>query len=826
MGRNKGHNALAVAAASRSVKERHHRAARDNVALPRNLVAIPEKNIKSKHQSYFQFFENKDRKDKKLEFQVTTDTNPPPGFEFVPIGNPELTKACKEISREQDAMIFIVSAAKDAFTDAEDDVNKLALQVHRMGHHVRRTIVETAKAQVGRGVVALASDNWQLPDTQEEINVQAEAAMRDLFPRIPNFDKQMIIEHSFRKVGPLCSHLADVRTQLTGHAIQGKEYGKPKVGTSDLPLHRRVQLAVLAHIRHTHTRYDELLKEADWHTARKVVEKICLDILVKWRGDEETGRDQLDDILREVVVISDDSEDSDSDDEESSDEVEDSVQELLEDGVVAPRARVADHMGATRTQHPGQENQRKILDSSGQIPRQTQDNRDFSKKDHGPKKNKRGFKRYEAVQKRWEEAVDRNRQEQGQVPVLYAQMGGMPGQSATQRPSLELISPLGRAEPAWVPPAWDNRTYAASQPLRSAAPSRPCRAAPEESFYADHLRENARPLAATRPPSAFAPREAVMVGRRVARPAVDIRSTPGPERGYHKELKDYLVPSIELSSPQFPSEAQHSGRQVVRAGAPSRPGQVPVGHADAPTLPAANPGRGPVVSDFQRAIPTDPRCQPALAVQLQDHMPLRQELHYDYESQRHPPVSGTQEVHRIYRIREPVLHDHGARRDPMISTSSIIRGREEARPMGTWRSERDLSPHRRESHRSVSVLPVYENDGRPRAVHDHVSAHALDTPYRAPAIESTRPLYYEVKPASQTGHWQRGNVIRPAQYSPTYYAQEQQHGPREVLVRRPVQDIRPLYQDSVNQSQRGQVIFCCRSLIPIADPEADSPLAK
>lgn len=40
--------------------------------------------------------------------QTTTDRNPPPGFEFVPIGNPELTKACKELSREQEAMIFIV----------------------------------------------------------------------------------------------------------------------------------------------------------------------------------------------------------------------------------------------------------------------------------------------------------------------------------------------------------------------------------------------------------------------------------------------------------------------------------------------------------------------------------------------------------------------------------------------------------------------------------------------------------------------------------------------------------------------------------------------
>lgn len=86
----------------------------------------------------------------------------------------------------------------------------------------------------------------------------------------------------------------------------------------DLTLARRVQLAALAYIRHTKTRYDALLKETDWANARKAVEKPCLDIIVKWRGDEETGRDQLDEILREVIEISD-SED-DSEDEASSPE--------------------------------------------------------------------------------------------------------------------------------------------------------------------------------------------------------------------------------------------------------------------------------------------------------------------------------------------------------------------------------------------------------------------------------------------------------------------------------------------------------------------------
>ena len=41
-----------------------------------------------------------------------------------------------------------------------------------------------------------------IPERQEDINKQADAAIRDLFPRIPNTDRQAIIEHAFNKVGP------------------------------------------------------------------------------------------------------------------------------------------------------------------------------------------------------------------------------------------------------------------------------------------------------------------------------------------------------------------------------------------------------------------------------------------------------------------------------------------------------------------------------------------------------------------------------------------------------------------------------------------------
>ncbi|KAJ9141876.1 alanine and arginine rich protein [Pleurostoma richardsiae] len=290
------------AATGAHAKERHKRAKRvDNnewaAPLPAGLVARPTKPVvKSKHQSYFEIVENKDKK-KKLEFQVTCDRNPPPGFEFVPVGNPELTRACKELSREQDAMIFIVSTSHDK------DPSKLALHLHRIGHHIRQTIVEQARAAIGQDESSSSDADLgvpePIPESQDEINAQADAALKDLFPRIPNFDRQMVIEHAFKKGGTFG--------------------GEPVVGmAADIPLSRRVQLAVLAHIRHNHTRYDKLLRETSYINARRAVEALCLDILVKWRGDEETGRDQLDEILREVVVISDDSDDSDEDDEESS----------------------------------------------------------------------------------------------------------------------------------------------------------------------------------------------------------------------------------------------------------------------------------------------------------------------------------------------------------------------------------------------------------------------------------------------------------------------------------------------------------------------------
>ncbi|TWU74070.1 hypothetical protein ED733_004011 [Metarhizium rileyi] len=324
--------------------------------------------------------------------------SPPPGFEFVPIGNPGLTKACKDLSREKDAMIFVVSPVT---------TNSLSQQVNRLGHHIRQTIVEEAKATIAdlpqSGPATPDGKPEPIPETQAEYHAQADAALRDLFPRIPNTDRQIIIEHAFTRVSFSKNRI--FKYSLTNRTTfqRANAKGEAPVGfSSDIPLARRVQLAVLAHIRHSHTRYDELLKEAGWQAARKAVETLCLDILVKWRGDEETGRDQLDEILREVVVISDsedDSSDEETMDNSSTDDSGSASSVLISTQLTA----TFPHMAAVeQARFQGPTKRPEVYSARAEEKAPTRPMEHARQTD---RKNQRGFKRYRA----WQEAIMRNR---------------------------------------------------------------------------------------------------------------------------------------------------------------------------------------------------------------------------------------------------------------------------------------------------------------------------------------------------------------------------------------------------------------------------------
>ncbi|PGH05619.1 hypothetical protein AJ80_08311 [Polytolypa hystricis UAMH7299] len=238
---------------------------------------------------------------KKLRSVISFEAKAPPGYTFIPAGNPQFTNACKEICRKEALKVYTVT------TTPHQRTHNLSQQVHRIGCHFPSAVVATVCMEQGM----FLSQNGKLMPYQQNpydssanlrrarradsevsqntINTEARDAIRDLFPNIPTKDLNQIIKTAFQK-------------------------GKRKVGTAvELPLARRVQLAVVAHIRHVYTQYDRLLKITSFQEARKAVEEPCLAMLVRWRGDEENGTTVLEDVFREVIVISDDEDEDDSD---------------------------------------------------------------------------------------------------------------------------------------------------------------------------------------------------------------------------------------------------------------------------------------------------------------------------------------------------------------------------------------------------------------------------------------------------------------------------------------------------------------------------------
>ncbi|KAE8549750.1 hypothetical protein EYB25_008274 [Talaromyces marneffei] len=261
--------------------------------LPGRLVPGRAQNssARSKFRKHKVILESVTQKRKRLRTILSFEAKAPPGYTFIPAGNPTFTTACKEFCREQSLKIFTVT------TTPHQNTHGLSQQVHRVGYHFPSTVVAQKCMELGlyiseNGNVVPFEQFGTKPATtdgdvdvpQITINTEARDVIRDLFPRIPDDDINQIIKTAFQK-------------------------GQRKVGTAvELPLARRAQLAVVAHIRHLYTDYDKLLKTTSFQEARRSVEDSTLEKLVQWRGDDESGMPELEDVFREVIVISDDEE--------------------------------------------------------------------------------------------------------------------------------------------------------------------------------------------------------------------------------------------------------------------------------------------------------------------------------------------------------------------------------------------------------------------------------------------------------------------------------------------------------------------------------------
>lgn len=271
--------------------------------------------------------------------------------------------------------------------------------MHRIGFHFPSVVVAQVCAHYGivltsAGTVLVEDESHsfhprpkrlkeqaaahELKD-QITINTEARDTMRDLFPNIPDNDLNQIIKTAFQK-------------------------GQGKVGTaSELSLIRRAQLAVVAHIRHVYTDYDKLLRQTHYREARNLVEKPTLRKLVEWRGDDEDGKKVLEDVFREVVVISDD-EDSGEEEDEAMNQVRDVSVEVVSSNTKAdhfdPDPPVLEYPAIRR--RPDDPHSGRRRPSHYEYIAAPSRNEQPKNKD---KSSRRGFSRYQA----WNEAREQYR---------------------------------------------------------------------------------------------------------------------------------------------------------------------------------------------------------------------------------------------------------------------------------------------------------------------------------------------------------------------------------------------------------------------------------
>ncbi|KAL5118131.1 hypothetical protein ACEQ8H_003966 [Pleosporales sp. CAS-2024a] len=310
----------------------HH--ARPQHATHRSTILDQQRAAPKKKKPYKIVLEAVTQEKKKLHSILTYASNAPKGFGFIPAGHPEFTEWCKEQCRQRNLDVHIVSAKPKNKMHA--DPEKLSHHVHRVGHHFPLEIVNLACSKFGytydeeqglqkdksrdrtnwiaRGIEEYSS-RQQLrgrPSTENESKEHIRGAVREMFPKIPEADLDSIVTHAF-------------------------EEGTNRVGNAkELSLARKVQLAVVAHIRHVYTDYDKILKTGTWALARQSVEHVSLAKLIEWRDEAGEPSNEIEDTFREVIVLDDDDDSSEAASSATPDEREQSME------IVSSRATARD----------------------------------------------------------------------------------------------------------------------------------------------------------------------------------------------------------------------------------------------------------------------------------------------------------------------------------------------------------------------------------------------------------------------------------------------------------------------------------------------------
>ncbi|KAI0105710.1 hypothetical protein GGR51DRAFT_518860 [Nemania sp. FL0031] len=181
------------------------------------------------------------------EIIVSASSPLPPDYKFLPKGNHYMTCTCRRRTLR----------ARQAFYVVVNDEKK------RIGIRVPARIYEAARKSehLTRG-----SRQRKVIYYDRKLEERFTEAIRDKFPQIPPDELLLIKQHATRK-----------RSGRVGR-------------TQTIEIAERAHLATQAHIRHTKTEYDELLKRGiDRETARVITSQKVYNILKQWTERPEEG---------------------------------------------------------------------------------------------------------------------------------------------------------------------------------------------------------------------------------------------------------------------------------------------------------------------------------------------------------------------------------------------------------------------------------------------------------------------------------------------------------------------------------------------------------
>ncbi|KAF2841342.1 hypothetical protein M501DRAFT_1000512 [Patellaria atrata CBS 101060] len=185
---------------------------------------------------------------------------PPPGYTFVKKGDVFITRRCTTLTHEAGQVVHVVYVGLFLIlsiiilTSVQQENSKKRIGLF-VPHTVYKSVRKEALLTVDKREAAV-----RRKDERDIINAREALSVR--YPAMPSPDREKILGHAFMK-------------------------GSGRVGrTGKESMERRTSLAVEAHVRHTHTEYDELLRKLGLsrEEARKVIRGKVKTVKKKWRG--------------------------------------------------------------------------------------------------------------------------------------------------------------------------------------------------------------------------------------------------------------------------------------------------------------------------------------------------------------------------------------------------------------------------------------------------------------------------------------------------------------------------------------------------------------